>query len=205
MVGGVIQNASFCHIYKSTADIPWIHIADLLLVNPIAWKDPLNVIVQQIQTRFEFSSTQAADYLALSSPLAATTFRARMISWLANTFFAQPAFFDVGNYMTNLQPQISAYKSNLLNGLFSGWINGVVLLFLSLFGLLGSMRVLPNSLEKEDRTYLLLITLSLLQTIFVLFFFPITFQRYYLLNLSLTVIWAGLGLHLIMQKIFHLK
>ena len=128
------------------------------MFNPVAWKDPFSVIALQIQNRVEFSRAQAADYLALSSPLAANTFRARLISWLANTFFAQPAFFDVGNYVTSLLPQIKMYQSNFLNGLFSGWINGVILLFLSLFGFFGSLRRLHISLEKEDRTILLLIT-----------------------------------------------
>lgn len=199
----------FARRYASYLKALLVYFSVILLVyymfNPIAWKDPLNVIALQIQTRVEFSRAQAADYLALSSHLAANTFRAGLISWLANTFFAQPAFFDVGNYAPSLVHQIKTYQSNFLNGLFSGWVNGVILLFLSLFGVFGSLRRLHIPVEKVDRTTLLLMTLSLLQTVFVLFFFPITFQRYYLLNLSLAVIWAVLGLHLIMQKIYHFK
>lgn len=181
-----------------------IYFALILLIyylfNPIVWRDPIHVVALQIQTRLDFSQSQAAEYLAVSSPLAANTFLGSLISWLANTYFAKPAFFDVGNYSANLLTGIKIYQSNALNNLFSGWISGGFLLFCSLFGFIASFRNKLLISIKEIQPYHLYLILSILQTGFVLFFLPITFQRYYLLNLSLAVIWAAIGIHILGKK-----
>jgi hypothetical protein len=165
------------------------------VLNPVAWKDPFHVAILQVQHRLIFTKAQAADYQALSSSLAVTTFPSRLAAWLANTFFANPAYYDIGNYSKELASVIKVYVSIFINRLFTGWYSGLVVLFFGLFGFLFSIRKLKSAINPENRTLLVIFIASLLQTLFALFMFPITFQRYYLLNVSLSFIWAGIGLN----------
>ena len=106
------------------------------LLNPIAWRDPFHVAILQIQHRFAFSQAQAAEYQAISSSLAVTTFPSKLAAWLANTYFATPAFYDIGNYSKELAQAILIYGSNILHRLFSGWYYGLLTLIIGLFGLI---------------------------------------------------------------------
>jgi hypothetical protein len=165
------------------------------VLNPVAWKDPFHVAILQVQHRLIFSQAQAADYQAISSSLAVSTFPSRLAAWLANTFFATPAYYDIGNYSKDLASVIKVYVSIFINRLFTGWYSGLVILFFGLFGFLFSIRKIKSVINPENRTLLVLFIASLLQTLFALFMFPITFQRYYLLNVSLSFLWAGIGLN----------
>jgi hypothetical protein len=172
------------------------------VLNPIAWKDPFHVALLQIQNRLAFSQVQSVEYLALASPLAVTTLPSRFAAWLANTFFAAPAFYDIGNYSKELAIEINKYDSIFLNNLFTGWFSGVVVLFLGLFGILFSILKGKTLIISGNRTLLILFITSLLQTIFVNFFLPITFQRYFLLNLTLSFLWVGVGLNYLYIRLF---
>ncbi len=171
------------------------------ILNPIAWKDPFHVALLQIQNRLAFSQVQAVEYLALTSPLAVTTLPSRIAAWLANSFFAAPAFFDIGNYSQELSQGIVIYSSNNLHRLFSGWYYGVVTLFIGLFGLLVSVLKIKSVDISINRTFYILIIISILQTTFSVFMLPITFQRYYLLNLALSMLWVGFGLFYLYSSI----
>lgn len=189
-----LQKKKFVSFLKTILIYCGIILLIYYISNPVIWINPFRLIALQFQTRVAFSSQQAAEFFAQSSPLVANNFKSALTSWLANTFFAHPAFFDVGNYSSDLQPSIELYKSNLFNGLFSGWISGIFILILSVFGFLITFRTKRNAATPLDRPLLLLAILTILQTSFVLMFLPITFQRYYLLNLSLATMWAAIGI-----------
>jgi hypothetical protein len=165
------------------------------ILNPVAWKDPFHVAILQIQHRFAFSQAQAAEYQAISSSLAVTTFPSKLAAWLANTFFATPAFYDIGNYSKELAQPILIYGSNILHRLFSGWYYGLLTLIIGLFGLILSLRKFKSLYISTNNTFLVLLIISILQTAFSIFMLPITFQRYYLLNLVLSIMWVGIGVY----------
>jgi hypothetical protein len=171
------------------------------ILNPVAWKDPFHVAILQIQHRFAFSQAQAAEYQAISSSLAVTTFPSRLAAWLANTYFATPAFYDIGNYSKDLAQAILFYGSNILHRLFSGWYFGLLTLFTGLFGLILSLRNIKSIYNSTNNTFLVLLIISILQTAFSVFMLPITFQRYYLLNLALSMIWVSIGLSYLYSSI----
>lgn len=201
----LLRKKGFVSFIKSISVYLGLILLIYYLFNPIIWEDPIHITALQVQTRLAFSQSQAVEYSMLSSPLAVNSFLTRIIPWLANTFFAPPAYFDVGNYKIDLLPEIASYQSNFLNTFISGWLAGGILLFLSLLGFIGITRKIGKLLQKQNHYFLIIMVLSLTQTAFVLFFFPITFQRYYLLNLSLAVIWASIGLHIIWQIILNFR
>jgi hypothetical protein len=165
------------------------------VLNPVAWKDPFHVAVLQIQHRLAFSQAQAAEYQAISSSLAVTTFPSRFAAWLANTFFSTPAYYDIGNYSKELAQAIVLYGSNILNRLFSGWYFGLMTLFVGLFGFLLTIRKIKPVIISMNMSYIVLLTISIMQTIFSIFMLPITFQRYFLLNLAISMVWVGIGVY----------
>jgi hypothetical protein len=127
--------------------------------------------------------------------LAVTTFPSKLAAWLANTFFATPAFYDIGNYSKELAQAILIYGSNILHRLFSGWYYGLLTLIIGLFGLILSLRKFKSLYISTNNTFLVLLIISILQTAFSIFMLPITFQRYYLLNLVLSIMWVGIGVY----------
>lgn len=175
------------------------------VLNPVAWKDPFHVAILQIQHRIAFTQAQAAEYQAISSSLAVTTFPSRLAAWLANTYFATPAFYDIGNYSKELAQAILIYGSNILHRLFSGWYFGLVTLFIGLFGFILSFRKIKSIYNSTNNTFLVLLIISILQTAFSIFMLPITFQRYYLLNLALSMMWVGIGVYYLSPVINKLR
>ncbi len=175
------------------------------VLNPVAWKDPFHVAVLQIQHRLAFSQAQAAEYQAISSSLAVTTFPSKLAAWLANTFFATPAFFDIGNYSKELAQAIMIYGSNILHQLFSGWYFGLITLFIGLFGFILSLRKIKSLNNSTNNTFLVLLIISILQTAFSIFMLPITFQRYYLLNIAISLVWVGIGVNYLSPVINKLR
>ena len=157
--------------------------------------------VLQIQHRLAFSQDQAAEYQAISSSLAVTTFPSKLAAWIANTFFATPAFYDIGNYSKELAQAILIYGSNILHHFFSGWYFGLITLFIGLFGLILSLRKFKSLYISTNNTFLVLLIISILQTAFSIFLLPITFQRYYLLNLALSMMWVSIGLSYLYSSI----
>jgi hypothetical protein len=162
--------------------------------NPVAWKDPFRVAMLQIQNRLAFSQAQAAEYQAISSSLAATTFPAKLTAWLANTFFSSPAYYDIGNYSKELAQAIMFYSSNILYRLFSGWYFGLISLFVGLFGFIFTIRTIKSVFISTNKVYLVLLIISIFQTFFSIFMLPISFQRYYFLNQALSIAWVGIGI-----------
>ena len=189
-----INNHNIMTFLKRTLLYGGLIIITHLLLNPIVWKDPLHIMYMQIYDRILFSQVQADQYSSIGSSLAVSGFTSSLISWLANSFFAQPAFFDVGNYVVELTPAIDYYNSLFINNIFSGWLNGIIVFFLAMFGfitfLIGLIR---RQISYSDPLFALFL-ISLLQTVFSLFFLPVAFQRYYLISIVLAYFWAGLGL-----------
>ena len=116
IINGIKCNQKLLILWKILVFCGAIFITYYVL-NPVAWKDPFHVAVLQIQHRLAFSQAQAAEYQAISSSLAVTTFPSKLAAWLANTFFATPAFYDIGNYSKELAQAILIYGSNILHRL----------------------------------------------------------------------------------------
>jgi hypothetical protein len=194
IINGIKNNQKMQILWKILVFSGAIFITYYVL-NPVAWKYPFHVAVLQIQHRLAFSQAQAAEYQAISSSLAVTTFPSRFAAWLANTFFSTPAYYDIGNYSKELAQTIVLYGSNILNRLFSGWYFGLMSLFVGLFGFLLTIRKIKPVIISMNMSYIVLLTISIMQTIFSIFMLPITFQRYFLLNLAISMVWVGIGVY----------
>ena len=189
-----IKEEKYLGLFRKTAVFIGSILVIYYLLNPIIWNDPIRLTILQIQTRVDFSQSQAVEYLALSSPLAVTGISSRMTAWLANTYIASPAYFDVGNYSNELLPAITTYKSIVFHRLFTGWIFGAIILITSLAGMLLSLFKKSFVNLFNSRSIQIMWVVSCFQTVFSILAFPITFQRYYLLNLTLVFIWTGIGM-----------
>lgn len=187
-----IRNRAFLILLRRTLIYFAVVLAIHYLLNPVCWADPFHVMITQFSERYLFSQMQSEFYHSLDSSIALAGLAPSFIAWLGNTFFAQPAFLDVGNYASELSPLIITYNSNLLNHLFSGWWNGVILLFLSLAGFLITLLKIRKSGLTTSEPFVTLILISIFQTAFTLFVLPLAFQRYYLINTFLAYIWAGI-------------
>ena len=204
IINGIKCNQKLLILWKILVFCGAIFITYYVL-NPVAWKDPFHVAVLQIQHRLAFSQAQAAEYQAISSSLAVTTFPSKLAAWLANTFFATPAFYDIGNYSKELAQAILIYGSNILHRLFSGWYYGLLTLIIGLFGFILSLRKIKSLYNSTNNTFLVLLIISILQTAFSIFMLPITFQRYYLLNIAISMVWVGIGVYYLSPVINKLR
>jgi hypothetical protein len=175
------------------------------LLNPVIWMDPPRLTILQFQTRMAFSQNQATEYLALSSPLAVSGFISRFTAWLANTFFATAAYFDIGNYAVDLSTQIAQYRSLIIHRLINSWFSGVVILILNLFGMILSLTKPVVKNITNSRTLQILWAVTIFQTLFSIFMLPITFQRYYLINVVIAFFWFGVGLNIFISTIFQVQ
>lgn len=159
------------------------------VLNPILWADPLRVLPRMLNDRLAFSQAQSVEYAREGSGLALTSASMRFAGILAQSAFAPPAYSDVGNYNTELEPAVKEYERNPIHTLLGGWIWGAALLIAVLTGMVFS--ILRAIRRKADSTVGWLWVLSLLLIGFFTAFISIGFQRYYLLFLPVWMMWIG--------------
>jgi 4-amino-4-deoxy-L-arabinose transferase-like glycosyltransferase len=159
------------------------------LLNPVLWADPVGVFPKMITDRLAFSTAQTSDYARHESGLAMQSSGMRLAGVLAQSAFAPPAYYDVGNYSDNLSDQIIRYTHNPSNIFLSGWIWGTILLVGVLCGLAVSiLRLIQKRMDPIDWR-LWGITLALL--VFFGGFISIGFQRYYILFIPVWLLWIA--------------
>lgn len=153
-----------------------------LLLNPFLWAHPVAAGQAALAARADLTARQVTEIGAQAPGTTSMPPLARLGALLAQLYFAPLAIADVGNYLANTQAASQAYLSNPLNTLLRNLAGGAVLLLLTLLGTIVAMR---NLTRHPNRTTALLILAALFQTTFLILFFPIPWQRYYLPALPL--------------------
>ncbi len=147
-----------------------------VLLNPVLLRDPIRTAEQMVEQRLAFSAEQTRQYAEINSGLALTSPGLRAAGLVAQGYLAPPAYFDTGNYQTELETSIQTYETNRIHTIFSGWIWGTILLILSLLGIVISIR---NALLQKDIRYFAFTFVTAAVILFFILFISIGFQRYY--------------------------
>ncbi len=170
------------------------------LLNPVMWQDPIRVAPLMLAQRQLVSQNQLDAFSAINGNLALNTPVSRILAVLAQTYFAPPAFFDVGNYSIALKSMIGTYSSTGLNLFFSGWIWGSILLILTIAGfILYGMTLLRHQREIPPIVPIVLL-IGLAQFVVYAYYLTIGFQRYYLVFIPISLVVSIFGIHHVIQK-----
>lgn len=148
------------------------------ILNPFLWKSPLKAAAAALNARQALVEAQVHTFYQGSPDQVLSYSGERLVGIIANLYIAPPQIAEVGNYIQDTQKSANQYLSNPFNHLFTGFLGGGILLFLSLVGFsLLCLRSIKNNGEEYNSPALLCIG-SLLQIIFNLAFIPLSFQRY---------------------------
>jgi len=113
-----------------------ILIIGTFILNPIAWNRPATVFQAAIQERNALVSEQLTSLQNVDPQHALSRPGARIAGLITHLYFSQPAALDIGNYLEELKPSIEAYFALPVTSLLRGYIGGLVVFFLSLFGII---------------------------------------------------------------------
>lgn len=159
------------------------------VLNPVMWADPVHVLPRMLSERMAFSQAQSQEYGQAQSGLALDSAGMRLAGVLAQSAFAPPAYYDVGNYTGELAPAITAYTRDPIHTLLGGWVWGGILLTGVLAGI--TVSILRLIRKKADEDDLRLWVTIILMIGFYAAFISIGFQRYYILFIPLWLMWIA--------------
>ena len=149
-----------------------------VILNPFLWKHPIQAAQAALISRSEFTINQQKTYQQAAPALVLNTSGKKFFSYLYQVFLAEPIPSESGNYLSAQEQSFQDYLTNPLN-LISNNIVFKGLFLLSFLGgfFLSAFDLLKNKLSGPILTVW---TGSLLFTLFLVFFLPLSFQRYYL-------------------------
>lgn len=159
-------------------------------LNPVAWVDPVQTARRMAAERLDFSHQQSLAYQQNQGGQSLPTAGLRATGILAQVYFAPPAYFDTGNYASELKPSIQIYQQNPARVLFSGWAWGSLMLVLTMLGISYSLYMIIHNQSRYELAVVLGLFLTLV--IFFTVFITIGFQRYYILYLPLVYLLGSL-------------
>ena len=194
-VGWVQTNKPFW-IRKSAINMVQYLSAFILLtlaLNPLYWSNPIKAIQASWQARNELLGRQTKDTLALAPEQILQTPEKRTAVLIANIFIVPPSFAEVGNYLEETSISEARYLSIPGNDLGRGIIEGGVLLFLSLVGILISVLRILKSEYRHKRSLFLLMIATVFQTVALLIAVPLSWQRYVIPLIPLICLWIAFG------------
>ena len=164
------------------------------VLNPVAWRDPLNALRLGVELRADLLHRQMEETAVLAPNQVVNGPAARSVSLIANAFILQPSFQEVGNYSEWTGESESIYLSRPWNALFRGMISGGILGILFVFGLVsGILCVLQTSFPLR-RSYILLLLATLCVILIIVLGIPLPWQRYVLPLIPFTCLWISIGL-----------
>lgn len=172
----------------------------MYILNPVMWQDPIRVAPMMIAQRQLVSQNQLNTFSALNGNLALNTPASRILAVLAQTFFAPPAFFDIGNYSIAQDSAISSYAGNILNTFFSGWIWGGAFLIFTISGLILYGKTFIRQKKEIPVIVTIALLIGLVQFVVYSSYLTIGFQRYYLIFIPMALLISIFGIHQIQTK-----
>jgi 4-amino-4-deoxy-L-arabinose transferase-like glycosyltransferase len=171
--------------------------------NPTLWADPVGGLRAMATARQTLLASQSAAIAAAGPSLYLAGPVRRGLAMLYHTYWAPLDFWDIPNYAAETRAAEQAYLRGWLN---HGWRGqtpaatlpaGTAVLAVSMFGLIvGGRRLLAARRTRPDpeQRALLVLAAWTLATAAGLLSVTIAWQRYYLLLVPITCLWAGYGL-----------
>jgi hypothetical protein len=166
--------------------------------NPTLWADPVSGLRAMATARQTLLASQSAAVAAAGPSLYLASPARRGLAMLYHTYWAPLAFWDIPNYAAQTRAAEQAYLHAWLN---RGWRGptaaatlpaGTAILAVSLFGLAaGGRRLMDRRPLDAERGALLVLAAWTVGTVAGLLSVTIAWQRYYLLLVPITCLWAG--------------
>lgn len=167
-----------------------------LVLNPIAWKQPVQVAKQMVDQRIELSRNQVDSIESVTPEFLTNSVSKRIVAMIAQLFILQPSPQEISNYQEYLDQSINDYFMNPLHkGLIRNRIGGTIFLILFSFGFYKSISLVRGKYKLIFLSGFILFSLEILLS------FAIPFQRYYLPAIPFTIIFEMIGLQQIINII----
>ena len=172
-----------------------------LLLNPFIWQHPYQSILASISNRHTLLQNQIEMFSTIYPTLlnAGPIKRAGII--LINLFLSPPSISEAGNYLENTASTANVYLSNPIHTLFRGIIWGSVMLLLSIFGFVISIKKTLSQNKFYLHPLFLLVIISLIQFFFLSVLIRLPFQRYVIILIPFTCLWIIYTLKEFINKI----
>jgi hypothetical protein len=113
---------------------------------------------------------------------------------LANLYIIPPQFYEVGNYRTQTEPQEREYLAKFGHQFGRGIIGGGLLFLLTLAGILFGFRPVNNPDKTFRRNFLLLFLAMVFQTVALVIWVPLPWQRYVIALVTYDCIWPAFAI-----------
>ncbi len=162
-----------------------------LALNPFLWRNPLQAVQTALQRREDLLQKQVEDARLFAPEKLLETPTERSAALLINLFFAPPSFAEYGNYRTETAPAEQAYLAIPLHNLLRDLVGGSILLALTLTGILLALLQLGWVGAEQRRILALILLATACQSIGLLFFVPLAWQRYVIPLVPMVSLWAA--------------
>lgn len=173
------------------------------LLNPYLWKLPLQAVTEALQNRLAFSEGQASLFSVKGSSLAIDSLPKGFLVLLYQLLFAPLAFYDSGNYISQLSSSIQAYESTPLQTSFTYPLFSGLALSLILIGII--LSILDIQQKKVQPVWIRVGVILLCIVIFLTTGLSIGFQRYYILIYPILAILVGLGIDRLIFRFYRAR
>ena len=170
-------------------------IAVTLLLHPFLWEQPIPALKAGATARQQISGAQQAD----RPEQTLNTIDKKIIGMIGSLYLTPPIFAETSNYTNETRGAEQAYLSNPLHSLFRSLPAGAALLALNLFGFAAALGDLRRAESTIQRRLALLAAATLLQTVGLLIFIPLPWQRYYLPLIPYACLWTAYGINALIQ------
>ncbi|MCJ7511793.1 MAG: hypothetical protein MUO23_02350 [Anaerolineales bacterium] len=164
------------------------------ILNPVAWRRPLETTTAMIAERRQLVADQIADFGASGGLQVMDSAAERASGLIASLYFAEPQVREAGNYDVALGTAQRAYLEQSATHLGRGLVGGAITLLLALLGMALGLRRLGSAAAAVRRDAALMLLLTLVQTAALLAAVPLAFQRYYLPLVPTLCVWIALAL-----------
>ncbi|MCJ7626662.1 MAG: hypothetical protein MUO76_24485 [Anaerolineaceae bacterium] len=178
-----------------------IFLSITILLNPFLWSDPINAGLSAWEARSDLVHRQVTTIGNLDPNRVLDSIPKRVASMIAQIYFTPPATADVGNYLEYTAALDKKYSENFLHHIFSGFVAGGILIFLTLLGFSSAFKKVVRARCDFEANWklILMILATLLQTFTILMVIPISFQRYYVPLVPFQCLWTAYGLNSIFE------
>lgn len=170
-----------------------------LLLHPAFWFSPYKALGWAVHLRQDLISRQVFEIGKQSPDQILNTNINRLAILIANLYLTPPMISELGNYQEDLSNITAAYLANPLHQAFRNMIGAGFLLFLTIIGLLWSgAQVLRDSGDNKRRCALL-IAGFLFETLILILFVSLPWQRYVIPLVPFTAVFSGIGVSSIIK------
>ena len=177
------KNLLFQNLGKYLALILFI----TFFVNPFLWLQPASAAAASFSARQDLTTRQVSEFKLAAPGLVLETIPERALGLIANLYFTPLQFNEVGNYLAQTESAEAGYLADPLNTLLRSLPGGLIFLFLSMIGfILACLRIVKYGI-KVQRELSILILCTLLIALMILLTIPLSFQRYIIPLVPLTI------------------